>query len=531
MAAPSLVCPKCSARLRRAADNGLRCPRCGSEPVPPPGPSRAALVIGLAAAGFLLLAGAAVVVVLALAPRKDQPDTLADANPRETARADGDGRPPREADVTPPAPPEPERREPPDAPPPTSLSEAEQKEVNEAIARGVAYLKKHTPKPPMGNLPKSGLHPLVGLTLLECGVPPDDPVVAGLTRAIRADAPRLSKTYSLSLAILFLDRLGEAQDEPLIRQLAARLIAGQDAAGGWTYGCPALSESDGQLLLAYLDSNPAPGASRAQPDDSAQPRVIRPGEPSRVAPAESPAPGRVVTRESLPNVLRNLPVVTRDARDKIPAGAGSDNSNTQFATLGVWTARRHGVAVDRPLALISARFHQTQNADGTWGYNLRTTTHRDSMTCAGLLGLAVGRAGDGPHEATDKDPAIAKGLQFLGKKVQHPGGVSKPRLPRAGALNIGADSGGDLYWLWSVERVGVIYSLPTMGGKDWYAWGAEVLVAHQRADGSWFGGQGPDVDTCLALLFLNRVNVAKDLTRQLQRVGPIRDPSPAGDAK
>src|SRR5262249_13332568 len=115
-------------------------------------------------------------------------------------------------------------------------------------------------------------------------------------------------------------------------------------------------------------------------------------------------------------------------------------------------------------------------------------------------------------------------LEFLGKRVEKPGGVKKPGKGRAGALKIGADSLGDLYWLWSLERVGVIYSLSTIGGKDWYAWGAGLLVPAQADDGSWLGGQGQVVDTCFALLFLRRVNVAKDLTRQLQQMGRIRDP-------
>ncbi len=37
---------------------------------------------------------------------------------------------------------------------------------------------------------------------------------------------------------------------------------------------------------------------------------------------------------------------------------------------------------------------------------------------------------------------------------------------------------------------------------------------------------GPRVDTCLALLFLKRVNVAKDLTAQLKMIAPIKDLSP-----
>ena len=170
----------------------------------------------------------------------------------------------------------------------------------------------------------------------------------------------------------------------------------------------------------------------------------------------------------------------------MPRWANDDNSNTQFAILGVWAARRHGAPVERSVALIAARFRQSQNGDGSWGYNLNSTIRRDSMTCAGLLGLAVGRAGG---ESADKDPAIARGLQFLGQKVQKPGGV-KPRKGRANTLKLGADSIGDLYWLWSVERVGVIYSLPTIGGKDWYAWGRGSSSRRRTTRATGWPGRG-----------------------------------------
>src|SRR5207248_8189752 len=67
--------------------------------------------------------------------------------------------------------------------------------------------------------------------------------------------------------------------------------------------------------------------------------------------------------------------------------------------------------------------------------------------------------------------------------------------------------------------VGMLYDLPTIGDKDWYRWGAEVLVANQRPQGHWEGGgyhgATPVIDTCLALLFLKRANFAKDLTNVL----------------
>jgi hypothetical protein len=236
--------------------------------------------------------------------------------------------------------------------------------------------------------------------------------------------------------------------------------------------------------------------------------------------------GKPMPRDELPGGVKDSPVVKFDPDKKLPRHANDDNSNTQFAILGVWAARRHGVAAERSVAMISERFHQSQNDDGSWGYNLNTKVRRDSMTCAGLLGLAVGRAGDATRDTGEKDPAISRGLQYLGQKVQKPTGL-KARKNRRGNVRgklVGAASIGDLYWLWSVERVGMIYSLPTIGGKDWYAWGAEVIVEHQHDDGSWVDGHEPIVDTCFALLFLKRVNVAKDLTHQLQIIGTIRDP-------
>jgi hypothetical protein len=474
---------------------------------------------------------AAVVVVLAFAPRQGETDTPVVVNPPQAAaeptarddKATAAGAPDADKPTNPPP------RDPLDVPPPTSLSAAEEAEVNKAIGRGLEYLKRHAPRDPMGNQRTSGLHPLVGLTLLECGVPADDPALARLTALVRADAPRLTETYSLSLAILFLDRLGEAQDEKLVGLLAARLLAGQNEAGGWHYTCPALSEADGQLLLSYLAGQP-PSRAGTAPGDSDMPRRIRPDEKpagdgggaSRAAPP---------SRDGLPGSVKNRAVVAADPRKKFPRSANDDNSNTQFAVLGVWAARRHGVPVDRCVALIAARFRQSQNADGSWGYNLNSSNRRDSMTCAGLLGLAVGRAGDGPPESAGQDPAIAKGLQFLGRKVQQPGGVKPPQKGRPNGLGVGAEALGDLYWLWSVERVGVIYSLSTIGGKDWYAWGAGLLVGRQGDDGSWSAGQGPLVDTCFALLFLRRVNVARDLTRQLQMAGRVRDPGAGTDER
>src|SRR5207237_492628 len=169
----------------------------------------------------------------------------------------------------------------------------------------------------------------------------------------------------------------------------------------------------------------------------------------------------------------------------------------------------------------------SQNVDGGWGYVPAQGNSSTSMTCAGLLGLAVGqgaravRLNDAmqanpkkkfapPHNLA-KDPSVRLGLQALGTAVGVPLGRVHPDLV---ALN----PQFDYYFLWSLERVAVAFGLNTIGNKNWHAWGSELLLAKQAADGSW----NSQVDTCFALLFLRRANLAEDLTATLK--GSVGDP-------
>ncbi|MGH7168948.1 MAG: hypothetical protein ACRELG_01550, partial [Gemmataceae bacterium] len=132
-----------------------------------------------------------------------------------------------------------------------------------------------------------------------------------------------------------------------------------------------------------------------------------------------------------------------------------------------------------------------------------------AMTCVGLIGLAVGHgmAQPVPTGQLVQDPRILKALIALHKIVGKP----TDRLTKLPMQN--------LYFLWSLERVAVLYRMPAIGDKDWYRWGAQILVTNQHLKGSWSGGgypgSSPTLDTCLALLFLKRANLAKDLTAKL----------------
>src|SRR5438067_5141638 len=102
------------------------------------------------------------------------------------------------------------------------LPAADQARVDQAIERGVSFLRKA--QGPQGTWADArgrplGYAALPGLTLLECGVPATDPAVRRAAAFVRRQAPGNDATYEISLAILFLDRLGDPQDEPLIRAL------------------------------------------------------------------------------------------------------------------------------------------------------------------------------------------------------------------------------------------------------------------------------------------------------------------------
>ncbi|HTU22850.1 MAG TPA: hypothetical protein VMG10_32725 [Gemmataceae bacterium] len=519
---------------------------------------------------------------------------------------------------------------------PLPLPAEEQDAINDAILRGVDYLKRT--QQPSGTWAKPGAGHQLGyavlpaLTLLESGVPPSDPIIRQAARYVRARALKIDRTYELSLSILFLDRLGDRKDKKIIQAFALRLIAGQSMTGGWGYKCPNLpgpTQMDLLVALRHLDpwpngmpgnagnpggmpglaggagKNPGdldpltrvPGApslrgttgqsgtpslsgstSRGGGNESSSrsggfvvgsfgealsPQELAPVPPSRWrdclglgildggdlqpldgdpkaragqkdppakpdgrAKAERP---KLKKRFVIPERLRRLTVFqdlpplhiqVEDPPDKRHDLflMTTDNSNTQLAILALWTAQRYDVPMHRTLNLIVRRFLTSQNLDGSWDYDyhfggnvLGRSASSPAMTCVGLIGLAVGHGLAQPAAAGRlvQDPRILKGLSAVYRTIGKP---SNPPMKMKPPMQ-------NLYFLWSVERVAVLYNLPRIGDKSWYRWGAQVLVANQEAQGSWAGGGYPGssstVDTCLALLFLKRANLAKDLAAKL----------------
>ena len=61
--------------------------------------------------------------------------------------------------------------------------------------------------------------------------------------------------------------------------------------------------------------------------------------------------------------------------------------------LALWTSRKHNIPVDRSPLLTEAYCRAKQAADGSWSYGRGPSgANSDSMTCAGLMALAVAEA-------------------------------------------------------------------------------------------------------------------------------------------
>ncbi len=228
-----------------------------------------------------------------------------------------------------------------------------------------------------------------------------------------------------------------------------------------------------------------------------------------------------------------------------------DNSNTQFALLGLKGASRAGVEVpDRVWRRSLEHFVRTQQKDGPdvprftpgaegrtsdgtmdqsrgWGYSGeasvagRASHVYGSMTAGGVSSLVICRSELlGKSSATyprtldaKAEEAIRHGLAWLGANFTvagNPGMAGGFAAVPDGARQVMAGPAWHHYFLYGMERAARLAQVDYLGEHDWYGLGARQLVDTQRSIGSWrvaggaeWGDQGL-TDTCFALLFLRR---------------------------
>ncbi len=198
-------------------------------------------------------------------------------------------------------------------------------------------------------------------------------------------------------------------------------------------------------------------------------------------------------------------------------GAG-DNSNTQFGVLGLWVASRYGVPIDDAMKEVGGRFVSWQGEDGGWPYTKKDNEAAASgpaVTCAGLFCLTVARAAKIRQQQRDNKIAIRTGE----KDVLLADPTFAKGLSRVASFAKSMNPGSARYFVWSVERVGVLLGLEMFEGNvDWFKVGADALIKSQKEDGSWPADKPENslADACFASLFLRKANLGSDISRLLQ---------------
>jgi hypothetical protein len=199
-------------------------------------------------------------------------------------------------------------------------------------------------------------------------------------------------------------------------------------------------------------------------------------------------------------------------------GRGGDNSNTQYALLGLWAGKTAGARIE-PAVWQSIRDYylltQQDAGDGGWYYDPARKTTTLTMTTAGLCGLLIAgqelnKGQQGLNEQTGvaarcghyvDDKAVQAALRWIGSP-QH-----FTLTPR----------GHQFYNIYGIERAGRLSGQRFFGSYDWYREGCKLLVQPagpgapwgQHEDGSWSVAQQvtdgwPVVSTSFALLFLSK---------------------------
>ncbi|MEW4569128.1 DUF4159 domain-containing protein [Tautonia sp. JC769] len=193
----------------------------------------------------------------------------------------------------------------------------------------------------------------------------------------------------------------------------------------------------------------------------------------------------------------------------IQKGQSADNSNAQYALLGLNAAAEVGIPVDdRVWQLARQYWEQSQRLSGGWGYTMTPNNPvTASMTTAGISSLVI----TGLRRIQSRELLVGDEIRNCGE-----GGIN-PNIQRAldwmGAnfrvdTNLGRGMTWKYYYLYGLERAGRLSGQRYFGSHDWYVEGAEELVQLQdKLLGNWprnAGEDSPVITTSFALLFLSK---------------------------
>jgi hypothetical protein len=356
-------------------------------------------------------------------------------------------------------------------PPPEPVAGVDEVKVQQAIERGIKFLKASNKSPDFHNGYKNS-DVLLLWTFIHAGVPESDPMFKRLFDGCMSEA--LEKTYKVSLLAMCLEELDRVKYQEKIAHCAQFLVDNQCKNGQWNYGSPTEHIKDVKVP-------PPPQAS---------------GKP------------RPIDKDNKPKVVQAVAV------KKMKEGPDEgDNSNSQYAALGLRACFDAGISLPEGVIVLAVKWwRESQFADRKkdkdgkdvkpppvpsgisgkiegWNYKAESNDERGpyhAMTAGGVGALVIYDYMLG-REWKKGDSYVKAGLNWL---VQH--------------YTIAP---WNTYYMYGLERAAILYGTETLGDKVWYKEGANAILKVQNEDGSW----GKDTewfntcwDTCFSILFLRR---------------------------
>jgi len=376
------------------------------------------------------------------------------------------------------------------------VSGVDPKRVDEAILRGIDYLKKAGPAAKVGAmLQVQSSDELMLLTFLGAGVAENSPEFQKVLNNI-VSSP-LHNVYQVSLQAMVLEELDRVKYQGRIWQCAQFLVDAQFPDGLWSYG------------ERTAVPEPPPGPT---------------GKPAATSGRE--AGTDPLAKKKKPPVTRKLPV--KKTRDGIGLREHVNNSSAMYAALGLRACYDAGIVIPRTVVERAAKWwrnHQiVEKKEKEAGLATGGTSERIGWS------YSLSLPGDPP---LPKVPTLSMTTGAVGSLVvlDYLLGVDwkKDKVVNGGInwiadhFSVGENAGaGEVwgnqktfhyYYLYALERLGVLYGTPVLGTHKWYEEGAPFLLGEQKPDGSWndagtwlgnTGDSQPVWDTCFAILFLKR---------------------------
>ena len=199
-------------------------------------------------------------------------------------------------------------------------------------------------------------------------------------------------------------------------------------------------------------------------------------------------------------------------------------------------AKMRTTVIEDPYSRFGPEHHKMSARGWTYRWTADTDPKRKtsryntgSMTSAGIGCLVICKAAmeggaDWRRRRAAVNKAIRDGCAWLAKHFSVTGNPSDRG---------GTSSGHHFYYLYGLERAGVLALVQSFGKHAWYAKGVQYLLAHQDAKGYWGRGEYTTTvnkkrtvrtnicDTCFAILFLKRgtVPVAGGLQKEVVTTG------------